>query len=177
MKFLLGRSLLQVIPCVFLRCMSGCASVCLIVVVPLKVLLEVEDGRRRHLFGHAHAGVLLLRFIDQEGVKEVEGNREANLGRNQAEERSSHGSRWKMDPRAFNLLRAFSGAEGTFRLRKPPSACTFVQRLGRRRSNSYKGRGQDGGGCCSKSRNRVMKQGPEAESGGAFCVWLEALTF
>ena len=53
--------------------MSGCASVCLIVVVPLKVLLEVENGRR-HLFGHARAGVLLFRFIDQEGVKEVEGN-------------------------------------------------------------------------------------------------------
>lgn len=73
----------------FFGCTPGCASVHLIVLVPLKVLLEVENGSRRHLLGHAHTGALLFRFIDQEGVKEVwGGDREANLGGNQAEERS-----------------------------------------------------------------------------------------
>ena len=34
---------MQGIPCVFLCCTSGCACICLIVVIPLKVLLEVEN--------------------------------------------------------------------------------------------------------------------------------------
>ena len=85
---------------------SGCADVRLTAVGHVKVLLEEQTERTRHWFGLAHAGILLFRFIDQEGVKEERrgADREARLAGSQAEERSYAWIWVEMDPRAFSLL-------------------------------------------------------------------------